>query len=99
MSPQLVASEQPVLTTIFTEILFPLITQLLKPEVYQTDPSGMGETRVKATRMVNRVFLHHLSGLADAGELQNIWEKIIAIMDRLKGSGQGENLVGVVSEE
>lgn len=93
ISPQMVASGHPALTIVFTDILFPLITQLLKPEVYGTDPTGMGETRVKATRMVNRVFLHHLSDLADAGELLNIWGKIIGIMDRLKGSGQGENLV------
>ncbi|KAL8953387.1 MAG: hypothetical protein Q9222_000764 [Ikaeria aurantiellina] len=31
---------------IFSEVLFPLIERLLKPEVYQSDPAGMNETRL-----------------------------------------------------
>lgn len=45
---------------VFNDVLFPLISQLLKPEVYQTDPSGMGETRVQTAGLMGRVFLHFL---------------------------------------
>jgi golgi-specific brefeldin A-resistance guanine nucleotide exchange factor 1 len=45
---------------VFNDVLFPLISQLLKPEVYQTDPSGMGETRVQTAGLIGRVFLHFL---------------------------------------
>lgn len=47
-------------TTVFNNVLFPLISQLLKPEVYQTDPNGMGETRVQAAGLLCRVFLTYL---------------------------------------
>lgn len=46
--------------TVFNNVLFPLFGQLLKPEVYQTDPQGMGETRVQTASMLCRVFLQYL---------------------------------------
>jgi brefeldin A-resistance guanine nucleotide exchange factor 1 len=73
----------------------PLITQLLKPEVYQSDPLGMSETRVRAATLLSKVYLHYLVLLGDMGgkELLDLWLKIITIMDRLINSGQGDNLV------
>ena len=55
-------------TAIFTEVLFPLITELLKPEVFQSDPVGMSETRVRAATLLSRVFLHYLGALAGVEE-------------------------------
>jgi brefeldin A-resistance guanine nucleotide exchange factor 1 len=80
---------------IFNEVLFPLISQLLKPEVYQSDPLGMSETRVRAATLLSKVFLHYLVLLGDMGgkELLDLWLKIVTIMDRLINSGQGDNLV------
>ena len=82
-------------TAIFSEVLFPLITQLLKPEVYQSDPLGMSETRVRAATLLSKVFLHYLVLLGDMGEgkLLELWLRIVGIMDRLINSGQGDNLV------
>ncbi|KAL5113966.1 GDP/GTP exchange factor for ARF [Pleosporales sp. CAS-2024a] len=85
---------------IFKEVLFPLITQLLKPEVYQSDSLGMSETRVRAATLLSKVFLHYLVLLAniDEGkELLDLWLKIVTIMDRLINSGQGD-LEEAVSE-
>jgi brefeldin A-resistance guanine nucleotide exchange factor 1 len=75
--------------------LFPLISQLLKPEVYQSDPLGMSETRVRAATLLSKVFLHYLVLIGDMGgkELLDLWLKIVTIMDRLINSGQGDNLV------
>jgi brefeldin A-resistance guanine nucleotide exchange factor 1 len=80
-------------TAIFSEVLFPLITQLLKPEVYQSDPQGMSETRVRAATLLSKVFLHYLIMLAEGDAMLDLWLKIITIMDRLMNSGQGDNLV------
>jgi hypothetical protein len=78
-------------------VLIPLITQLLKPEVYQSDPLGMSETRVRAATLLSRVFLHYLVLLNEVqgedGGFRDLWLKIITIMDRLMNSGQGNNLV------
>lgn len=80
-------------TAIFSEVLFPLITQLLKPEVYQSDPQGMSETRVRAATLLSKVFLHYLIMLSEGNAMLDLWLKIITIMDRLMNSGQGDNLV------
>jgi brefeldin A-resistance guanine nucleotide exchange factor 1 len=77
----------------FSEVLFPLTTQLLKPEVYQSDPLGMSETRVRAAALLSKVFLHYLAMLSETDELLDLWLKIVTIMDRLMNSGQGDNLV------
>ena len=71
----------------------PLITQLLKPEVYQSDPLGMSETRVRAATLLSKVFLHYLVLLSEVEadkEFLDLWLKIITIMDRLVNSGQGD---------
>lgn len=47
-------------TTVFNDVLFPLFGQLLKPEVYQTDPQGMPDTRVQTASMLCRVYLQYL---------------------------------------
>ncbi|KPI38130.1 uncharacterized protein AB675_1158 [Cyphellophora attinorum] len=51
-------------TDIFTEVLFALIQRLLKPEVYQIDPTGMSETRVQAAKLLCNIFLRYRDLLA-----------------------------------
>jgi brefeldin A-resistance guanine nucleotide exchange factor 1 len=79
-------------------VLVPLITQLLKPEVYQSDPLGMSETRVRAATLLSKVFLHYLVLLDGANEMGGLWLEVVSIMDRLGNSGQGDNLEEAVSE-
>lgn len=45
---------------VFNNVLFPLMSSLLKPEVYQSDSGGMGETRIQTASLCGRVFLHYL---------------------------------------
>jgi len=80
-------------TAIFGEVLFPLITQLLKPEVYQSDPLGMSETRVQAATLLCKIFLHYLVLLTEWDGMLDLWLRILGIMDRLMNSGQVDNLV------
>ncbi|KAL1632056.1 GDP/GTP exchange factor for ARF [Neofusicoccum ribis] len=85
-------------TKIFGEVLFPLINQLLKPETYQSDPGGMGETRVQAATLLCKIFLHYLVALSEWDGMLDLWLKILSIMDRLMNSGQGDNLEEAVPE-
>ncbi|KAJ8611703.1 hypothetical protein MRB53_037814 [Persea americana] len=50
-------------TSLFTDVLFPLVQQLLKPEVSQTDPVGMVETRLQAAILCCKVYLRYLDTL------------------------------------
>lgn len=84
-------------TNIFSQVLFPLVQQLLKPEVYQTDPAGMGEMRVQTAQLLCKIFLHYLVMLSEWEGMHDLWMEILNIMDRLMNSGQGDTLVSSVT--
>lgn len=93
LSSDLASTEHKEWTKIFSEVLFPLISQLLKPEVYQSDPVGMGETRVQAATGLCKIFLHYLVALASWEGMVELWVRILNIMERLMSSGVGDTLV------
>ncbi|RMZ34859.1 hypothetical protein D0859_01016 [Hortaea werneckii] len=97
-SPQLASTDHKEWTNIFGEVLFPLINQLLKPEVYQTDPGGMSETRVHAAQLLCKIFLHYLDLLREWDGESELWTSILDIMDRFMNSGQNDTLVEAVPE-
>jgi golgi-specific brefeldin A-resistance guanine nucleotide exchange factor 1 len=98
LSKDLASEEHKEWTAIFSEVLFPLLGQLLKPEVYASDPVGMGETRVQAATGLCKVFLHYLVVLAAWDGMVELWVKILGMMERLMNSGVGDNLVSLLSE-
>ncbi|KAL2864685.1 Sec7 domain-containing protein [Aspergillus lucknowensis] len=85
-------------TAIFDQVLFPLILRLLKPEVYHSDPLGMGETRVQAATLVCKIFLRYLDQLPNAVGMLELWLKILDILDRMMNSGQGDSLEEAIPE-
>ncbi|KAF2428990.1 hypothetical protein EJ08DRAFT_662157 [Tothia fuscella] len=93
-----VMAEQWQLDAIFDKVLFPLVRQLLKPDVYATDVVGMSETRVLASQLLCRIFLHYLSALWEGGRMGDLWGVLLEVMDRLKNSGQGDTLEEAVTE-
>ena len=80
-------------------MLFPLIGQLLKPEIYQSDPVGMSDTRVQAATLLCKIFLHYLVLLSEWEQMLDVWLRILAIMDRLMNSGQGDHLVSALANQ
>ncbi|KAI9796920.1 MAG: hypothetical protein M1825_006284 [Sarcosagium campestre] len=98
LSPSVTSTAHDEWTIIFTEVLFPLIVRLLKPEVYQTDPAGMSETRVQAATLLCKIFLHYLVALSEWEGMLDLWLHILDLMDRLMNSGQGDTLDEAVPE-
>ncbi|PQE10189.1 Sec7 domain-containing protein [Rutstroemia sp. NJR-2017a WRK4] len=98
LSEDLTSDDHEEWTAIFGEVLFPLITRLLKPEVYSSDPVGMSETRVQAATLLCRIFLHYLVLLSKWDGMLDLWLKILDVMDRLMNSGQGDSLEEAVPE-
>ncbi|RKF65669.1 Uncharacterized protein GcC1_117003 [Golovinomyces cichoracearum] len=98
LSPQLTFDLQEEWSTIFREVLFPLVFRLLKPEIYSSDPVGMSETRVQAATLLCRIFLHYLAQLSQHDGLLDLWLRILEVMDRLMNSGQGDSLEEAVPE-
>ncbi|KAL7629684.1 GDP/GTP exchange factor for ARF [Parahypoxylon ruwenzoriense] len=98
LSPELTCSDHEEWTAIFSEVLFPLILRLLKPEVYSSDRDGMSETRVQAASLLCKTFLQYLVLLSKWDGMLDLWLTIIDIMDRLMNSGQGDSLEEAVPE-
>ncbi|KAL9584355.1 MAG: hypothetical protein Q9212_002170 [Teloschistes hypoglaucus] len=88
-SAELASSDHQEWTAIFSEVLFPLIERLLKPEVYASDPKGMGETRVAVAKLCCKIFLHYLVTLGGEWEgMVETWFRVLDVVGRLMGSGQ-----------
>lgn len=98
LSPQLASTNHTEWIAIFGEVLFPLINRLLKPEVYQSDPTGMSETRVQAATLLCKIFLHYLVLLSEWDGMLDLWLKILDVLDRMMNSGQGDSLDEAVPE-
>lgn len=93
LSAELTSSDPKEWTAIFGKVLFPLILQLLKPEVFSSDRDGMSEMRVQSASLLCKVFLQYLVLLSEWDGMLDLWIQIIEIMDRLMNSGQGDSLV------
>ncbi|ROT34831.1 Sec7 domain-containing protein [Sodiomyces alkalinus F11] len=98
LSPSVTCRDHREWTAIFSEVLFPLVHKLLKPEVFSSDRDGMGEIRVQAVSLLCKVFLRYLVLLSAWDGMLDLWVKIIEIMDRLMNSGQADSLEDAVRE-
>lgn len=65
----------------FNKVLFPLLTKLLS-SINNQDPSGMEETRVRASTLLCKVFLQHLTPLLSLSTFTALWLTILDFMDK-----------------
>lgn len=78
---------------VFNNALFPLINDLLRPEVYERDPQGMASTRSKTATFTCKIFLQYALQNQDSNDqVLERWIRILDILDRLINSGQKDSL-------
>ena len=53
----------------------------------------MSETRVAVAKLLCKIFLHYLVTLAEWDGMLETWYKILELMERLMGCGQGQGMV------
>jgi brefeldin A-resistance guanine nucleotide exchange factor 1 len=92
LSPSSPASPAQILPTVFDRVLFPVLDELLKPQVYERDPSGMGETRLKSATLLCKVFLQYVVRLAEGveGEGEVVGGVFVKVLDKLERFMRGE---------
>ncbi|KAF0385373.1 Sec7-domain-containing protein [Gigaspora margarita] len=98
LDPELVSHGVTEWVVIFDVVLFPLLDQLLKPEIFQADPTNMEETRIRASALICKIFLHYLSRLLEWGGLTSLWSQILDVMERYMATGNNESLREAVPE-
>jgi brefeldin A-resistance guanine nucleotide exchange factor 1 len=78
------------LTLIFDRVLFPVLDELLKPQVFERDPAAMGETRLRAATLLCKIFLQYVVQLTEQGEgssdihneIRVLFVRVVGIMER-----------------
>ncbi|KAJ3208352.1 GDP/GTP exchange factor for ARF [Dinochytrium kinnereticum] len=76
----------------FENVIFPLLDELLKPEVYKLDPTGMDETRMRASALLCKIFLQYLQRMSKYKDLPRLWVHILNYMKRYMQSSRQEFL-------
>jgi len=84
---------------IFNRVIFPLVDDLLKAEVFQRDTQGMPETRLRASALLCKVFMH-LDVREDRAnaDFRILWIQILDLLDRLMNINKGDQLHEAVPE-
>lgn len=95
LAPEILSNDDVDLTIIFEKVFFPMLEELLKPQVFRRDPEGMGETRLRASALLCKIFLQFLSSLSERQGMQkmtDLWLKIIVYQDRFMHSGRRDQM-------
>ncbi|KAJ7168148.1 hypothetical protein C8R43DRAFT_983232 [Mycena crocata] len=84
---------------IFNRVIFPLLDELLKPQVFHRDPRGMPETRLRASALLCKAFMHFEVRESQAkADIRILWIQILDLLDRLMNIDKGDQLYEAVPE-
>jgi brefeldin A-resistance guanine nucleotide exchange factor 1 len=78
---------------IFDRVLFPVMDELLKPQVYERDPQGMAETRLKAATILCKIFLQYVVRLVESDAVVGLFVRVLDKLERFM-RGEKDMLVG-----
>jgi brefeldin A-resistance guanine nucleotide exchange factor 1 len=96
LGPQLIYDEadHSQVEEIFNSVIFPILDELLKPQVYLLDPQGMSETRLRASALLCKVFMHfEVAQSHRSADIRILWIEILDLLDRLISAEKSEQLV------
>lgn len=96
LGPQLVYDEadHSQVEEIFNSVIFPILDELLKPQVYMLDPQGMSETRLRASALLCKAFMHfEVAQNRRNTDIRILWIEILDLLDRLISAEKSEQLV------
>lgn len=74
----------------FDRVLFPVLEELLKPQVYERDPKGLSETRLKAATLLCKIFLQYVVRLVESGSSEAVTGLFVRVLDKLEKFMRGE---------
>ena len=68
---------------LFNRVIFPLLDELLKSPTFLRDPTGMPETRLRASALLAKAFMHLEARENQQADIRVIWIQVLDLMDRL----------------
>ncbi|KAI8581103.1 hypothetical protein K450DRAFT_234658 [Umbelopsis ramanniana AG] len=82
----------------FDNVLIPLLSELLRPQVYELDPLGTDEARMRASTLLCKIFLHYCSRMIEMTAFIDIWMEILDILDGSMHTSENDHLAEAVRE-
>ncbi|TFK67907.1 Sec7-domain-containing protein [Pluteus cervinus] len=101
LSPQIQAhaSEHAQVEEVFNRVIFPLLDELLKPQVFQRDPKGMPETRLRASALLCKTFMHlEVRESQTRTDIRVLWIQILDLLDRFMNVDKADQLYEAIPE-
>jgi brefeldin A-resistance guanine nucleotide exchange factor 1 len=84
---------------IFNRVVFPLIDELLKPQVNFHDPRGMAESRLRASALLCKAFMHfEVRDRRPQVDIRLLWIQVLDLLDRLMNTDKKDQLYEAVPE-
>ncbi|PBK77654.1 Sec7-domain-containing protein [Armillaria solidipes] len=84
---------------IFNRVVFPLLDDLLKPQIFLRDPRAMPETRLRASALLCKTFMHFEVRESQAqSDIRVLWIQILDLLDRLMNIDKKDQLYEAVPE-
>ncbi|KAL0577890.1 GDP/GTP exchange factor for ARF [Marasmius crinis-equi] len=84
---------------LFNRVVFPLLDELLKPQVFQRDPQGMLETRLRASALLCKTFMHYVVRESQAqADIRILWIEVLDLLDRFMNINKNDQLHEAVPE-
>lgn len=86
--------------SIFSRITFPLLENLLRPDIFKRDPtvSGMISTRSAITNLVCKMWLLVDLKVLDQAEVEGVWLELLDFLDRFMSSSTNSKNQNMVHE-
>lgn len=78
---------------LFNRVLFPLLDELLKPQVFMRDPLGYPETRLRASALLCKAFMHFEAREDMKADIRVLWIQVLDLLDRLMNIDRRDQLV------
>ncbi|EKM55633.1 uncharacterized protein PHACADRAFT_121344 [Phanerochaete carnosa HHB-10118-sp] len=83
---------------LFNRIVFPLLDELLKPQVFLRDPMGMPETRLRASAFLCKAFMHLEAREGTKADIRVLWIQVLDLLDRLMNVDRRDQLHEAIPE-
>ncbi|KAH9484177.1 hypothetical protein JR316_0003657 [Psilocybe cubensis] len=98
-SPLTNDADQKKVEEVFNRVVFPLVDELLKPQVAFRDPQGMAESRLRGSALLCKVFMHlELRESRAKTDFRLLWIQVLDLLDRLMNVNRGDQLYEAIPE-
>ncbi|KZT74208.1 Sec7-domain-containing protein [Daedalea quercina L-15889] len=83
---------------LFRRVIFPLLDELLKPQVLMRDPMSLPETRLRASALLCKAFMHLEAREGQTADVKELWMQVLDLLDRLMQVDRRDQLYEAIPE-